>query len=493
MQNTDYVVGVDVGTSGVKALAFSSHGKLLGMKKQHYEVLPSDRGYIEHDPEMILRMTEAVLVSLLSEMDRTPAAIGFCTFMHSIMPVDRQMRPLGNLQLWNDNRSAAATRLLRSDPAADEIYRRTGTPAHPMSPLTKIRQMRDSEIDVFRKASHFVGIKEYLLYKLTGRLVLDYSTASATGLFDSEKKEWCDSALAWCGISKNSLSGIIEPDETVRCTLKELKGITIVPGLSDGIAANLGSANVDNTEFTLTLGTSAALRFTGPAKKTDPEGVLFSYCLDDRLFVTGGASNNCFNVLDRLAGELNSSIDILDEPDFAAAVATTAGIARIHGPAPAEPLYYLPWMFGERAPVQLYEPLNRFINLQPGDRPVRQMKSAVECILFNLKHIAEKLEYLNGRRFDRLHISGGLSRFSMVRDLTAGIFNLPMVEHETGESSALGTAFFTAYKMGLVPDFSEISLWNPEVKTHYPDKEGAGIFEKAYRNFRKVSGEFLKT
>src|SRR3989304_5042464 len=132
MQNTDYVVGVDVGTSGVKALAFSSHGKLLGMKKQHYEVLPSDRGYIEHDPEMILRMTEAVLVSLLSEMDRTPAAIGFCTFLHSIMPVDRQMRPLGNLQLWHDNRSAAATRLLRSDPAADEIYRRTGTPAHPM-------------------------------------------------------------------------------------------------------------------------------------------------------------------------------------------------------------------------------------------------------------------------------------------------------------------------------------------------------------------------
>jgi gluconokinase len=493
MQKGDYVVGVDVGTSGVKAIAFSSHGKLLAMKKHHYEVLPSDHGYIEHDPEMILRMTLAVLVSLLSEMNRLPAAIGFCTFMHSIMPVDMQIRPLGNLQLWNDNRSAAATRLLKSDPAAEEIYRQTGTPAHPMSPLTKIRQMRESEIDMFRRTSYFIGIKEYLLYKLTGKLVLDYSTASATGLFDSEKKEWCDSALSWCGISKNNLPGIIGPDETIRCTLNELKGMTIVPGLSDGIAANLGSANIDNTAFTLTLGTSAALRFTGPAKKTDPEGVLFSYCLDDKLFVTGGASNNCFNVLDRLTGELNSSIELLDEPDFAASVATTAGIGRTRGISPSNPLYYLPWMFGERAPVQLYEPLYRFINLQPGDNPVRQVRSAVECILFNLKHIAEKLEFLNGGRFERLHISGGLSRFSMVRDLTAAIFNLPMVEHETGESSALGTAFFTAYKIGLVSDFNEIGLWNPEVKLHYPNKADAGIFEKAYRNFRKVSVEYLTT
>jgi sugar (pentulose or hexulose) kinase len=150
-------------------------------------------------------------------------------------------------------------------------------------------------------------------------------------------------------------------------------------------------------------------------------------------------------------------------------------------------------MFGERAPVQLYEPLNRFINLQHGDNPARQVRSAVECILFNLKHIAEKLELLNGRNFDRLHISGGLSRFSMVRDLTAAIFNVPMVEHETGESSALGTAFFTAHKIGLVPDFNEIGLWNPEVKMHYPDKPDAGTYEKAYRNFRKVSAEYLPT
>jgi gluconokinase len=477
LQKMEYVLGVDVGTSGVKVMAFSLDGKLLQLKKQHYEVLPSPNGLMEHDPELIWRFTVTTITDLVSEMCRLPEAIGFCTFMHSIMPLDQKFNPIGNLQLWNDNRSAAAATLLKNSPEGGILYRCTGTPLHPMSPLTKIRQMRDTDSEVFSRAKHFAGIKEYLMHRLTGRIALDYSTASATGLFDSVNKQWCERALQWCGITRDHLAGIIPPGEYLRCTLEgPLKNVRIVPGLSDGVAANLGAGNIDDTEFTLTLGTSAALRFTGQTMRTDPEGVLFSYCLDDILYVTGGASNNCFNVIDKLVTELGLSLEILNDPAFQGIEAATG----------AAPLFYLPWMFGERAPLQLHEPLHRFIPRQPEDSPARRLKSAVESILFNLRHIAEKLERLNGKRFTCLHLSGGLARFDLVRDLTASIFDLPLVEHSTGESSALGTAFFAAHTIGMVKDYNDIRNWNPVMARHTARPHLVSSYRMAYKNYQAL-------
>ncbi len=474
---TEYLLGVDVGTSGVKVMAFSLSGKLLQLKKQHYDVLPSPTGYMEHDPELICQYTITTITDLISEMGRAPEAIGFCTFMHSIMPLDQHFNPIGNLQLWNDNRSAAAATLLKNSTGGSSIYRCTGTPLHPMSPLTKIRQMKDTEGRVFSSTKRFAGIKEYLLYRLTGRMVLDYSTASATGLFDSVNKRWCEKAMQWGGITSNYLAEIIPPGEYLRCTLAgPLNNVVIVPGLSDGVAANLGAANIDDTEFTLTLGTSAALRFTGQAMRTDPEGVLFSYCLDDILYVTGGASNNCFNVIDKQVTELGLSLDILNDPAFQGIEAATA----------ATPLFYLPWMFGERAPLQLHEPLHRFIPQHPADSPARKLKSVVESILFNLRHIAEKLERLGGKRFACLHLSGGLARFDLVRDLTASIFDLPLVEHSTGESSALGAAFYTAHSIGVVKDYKEIRNWNPVIARHTANPRMVSSYRRAYEYYQAV-------
>jgi len=206
MARKDYIIGIDAGTSGIKALAFSWKGELLHTEKRQLEVLSSEHGWMEHDAELIYQNTLSCLIDLITPMGYSPMGIGFCTFMHSIMAVDKQVKPLGNLQLWNDNRSAPAASILRNTADGNDIYARTGTPIHPMSPLTKLRQMRVSDPESFKKAAWFIGIKEYLLYKFTGRLILDYSTASATGMFDSRKKIWYAPALDWCGIKGSRLA-----------------------------------------------------------------------------------------------------------------------------------------------------------------------------------------------------------------------------------------------------------------------------------------------
>jgi sugar (pentulose or hexulose) kinase len=121
------------------------------------------------------------------------------------------------------------------------------------------------------------------------------------------------------------------------------------------------------------------------------------------------------------------------------------------------------------------------------------MRCAVESILFNMKHIAVKLEELKGSRFEQLHLSGGLSRFAAVRDLASRIFNLPMLEHMTEESSVLGTAFFTAHVLGIVNDYREISGWNPVVAVHTCEPGLGENYLKAYDHFIKLSEEGLKS
>ncbi len=473
----DYIIGIDAGTSGIKALAFTTKGELVKTEKRQLEVLPSDQGWMEHDAELIYQGALSCITDLVEWMGAKPLAIGFCTFMHSIMAVDREVRPLGNLQLWNDNRSAPAAGLLKNTAEGNSIYSHTGTPVHPVSPLTKIRQMRVSDPESFKNAAWFIGIKEYLLYKFTGRLIIDYSTASATGLFDSRNKEWYAPALDWCGIKASRLAGPVSSMQTFPCVLDQLKDITIVPGLSDGAAANIGAGNIDPSECTLTLGTSAAVRFTGTEKTTDPEGILFSYCLDDTHFISGGASNNCFNVVERVISSLGLGMDCINDPEFMSDA--------------ADNLFYLPWMFGERAPVQLLEPRCGFVDLSSLNMPVHQVKSAVTCILYNLKHIEEKLSGMNGGSFKCIHLSGGLTHIKPIRLLASSVFNIPMAEHMTGESSALGTAIYTALAAGLVSDYKDIRQWNPVIKIHQADPVQAEKYEFLYQRFRDISLKYI--
>jgi gluconokinase len=478
MAQKDYIIGIDAGTSGIKALAFSFTGELIHSEKKPLQVLSTDNGHMEHDAELIYRSTLTCIRDLITFMGYPPIAMGFCTFMHSIMAVDKNVKPLGNLQLWNDNRSAPAAGILKNTAAGSDIYSHTGTPIHPMSPITKLRQMRVSDPEAFKNAAWFIGIKEYLLFKFTGKLIIDYSTASATGLFDSRNKVWYMPALDWCGIDASRLAEPVSSRQTFSCILNELKDILIVPGLSDGAAANLGAGNIDPAECTLTLGTSAAVRFTGIEKTTDPAGVLFSYCIDEANFISGGASNNCFNVIERVISSLGLGPECLNDPEFMSDI--------------ADNLIYLPWMFGERAPVQLPEPLSGFIDLPDSCTPVHQVKSAVTCILFNLKHIAEKLSRLNGEKFECIHLSGGLSHIKPIRLLTSSIFNIPLAEHITGESSALGTAIYTARAAGIVSDYRDIRQWNPVIAIHQADPVMADKYGFLYLRFLEISRDYIR-
>ena len=182
-----YVIGIDLGTGSAKALAVTQMGVVADHASVAYPTTCPRPGYQEQAPELIWQAFVKCVSRITGNMKQSPAAICLGSAMHSVVPLDRDGKPLMNMMIWADNRSAGVATRIRRSATAEMLYEQTGTPIHAMSPLCKIAWLKENQRELFQKTAKFVSIKEYVWMKLFSVYEVDYSIASATGLFDIEK------------------------------------------------------------------------------------------------------------------------------------------------------------------------------------------------------------------------------------------------------------------------------------------------------------------
>jgi gluconokinase len=262
----DCALGVDIGTTSTKAVAFDLGGRVISHHSVEYPLLTPTPFTAEQDPEEILRaVLEAIKTAAhrAHSADGAIACVAFSAAMHSLIAVDHDGKPLTRSITWADNRAASWAKRIGREWGGSAIYRRTGTPIHPMSPLAKLVWLRHEEADLFGRAARFVGIKEYVLFRLFGCYVVDYSIASATGLFNIERLDWDDEAIALAGVERDRLPSPVP-------TTFRLEGLTpaiaaelglspntpFIIGANDGVLSNLGVDAIGAGEMAITIGTS---------------------------------------------------------------------------------------------------------------------------------------------------------------------------------------------------------------------------------------------
>src|SRR5690606_7607241 len=225
-------------------------GAVLANYYVSYERLPGEAGRHELDPEVLMEAVVTSIGEVMMQMgtSRHLLGISFSSFMHGLMALDNQGNPLTNIITWADLRSNNYAQTLLHSETGKEIYRHTGTPIHPMSPLCKLMWMQENDPHIFAAAHHFVSIKEYLFYKLFNRFIIDHSVASGTGLFDIMQHRWYAPSLAMAGISERHLPELLPTNYVTRGMNKEWAeklnldaDIPVVVGGRDGCLANLGS------------------------------------------------------------------------------------------------------------------------------------------------------------------------------------------------------------------------------------------------------------
>lgn len=358
--------------------------------------------------------------------------------MHSLLAVDKNSRPLTASILWSDGRSAGIAKRLRDSSQGKSIYQTTGTPLHAMSPLCKLIWLRENEPALFNVAYKFVSIKEWIWFRLFGVWEVDWSIASATGLFNNQLFSWDAQALSLTGILINQLSALVSTTlvrhelRSETATLLNLPvGTAFCIGASDGCLANVGSDALKTNTAALTIGTSAAVRIASPIPIIDAEAMPFSYVLDESTFICGAPVSNGGNVVQWLQQNFLNGECSYDE--LLQQVATI--------PPGSDGLLCLPHLHGERAPVWDEASAGAFIGIRPHHTRTNFLRAALEGVCYSLRGIIELLE-AQSQPILALHASGGFVQSPIWLQLLTDVVGKRLIVTQTEDASAIGAALW---------------------------------------------------
>ncbi|NML36108.1 gluconokinase [Chitinophaga sp. G-6-1-13] len=477
-EQTPYIIGVDIGTSSAKTIGLApQHSAVVGVYQQAYATRYPQPGYAEQDPLLLLDAVKKGIREVVLQAGRPPAAVSFSSAMHSIMAVDKEGNALTPLILWADNRSEPQALALKDTEAGKRLYRQTGTPVHAMSPLCKLRWMREEQPALFARAAIFPGIKEYILHHFFGRYISDHSIASATGLFDIATLQWSQEALDYAGITAAQLPEPVPVTFQLPSLLPAVAEELGIPadtpfviGGSDGCLAQLGSRALDPGHATITIGTSGAVRMAAERPQTDAHGRLFTYLLTDDVYITGGATNNGGALLQWLVRDfLRMPLTAL-QPLVEEALQTDTGS-----------LLCLPYLLGERAPIWNSHATAAFVGIQPGHTAAHFMRAILEGICFTLLSIRQALTETAGP-VQRISVSGGFTATPGWIQLLADVFGQEMTLHQQNDASALGAILLAANVLRLPVGSGD----SPAATAFHPDREKYEGYQKKFERFLRL-------
>ncbi|OJF94732.1 gluconokinase [Alkalibacterium sp. 20] len=492
-----YSIGADIGTTSTKAVLFSDTGEIIYQATVEYPLLTPEPKIAEQDPDEIL---EAVITAIERVMKNSGvdkekiSVLSFSAAMHSLIAVDEEGKPLTASITWADQRAEPYAQQLKNS-NGKSLYEKTGTPIHPMSPLTKLMWLKEEEPDIFHKASRFIGIKEYVFYHFFKKYVVDHSIASATGLFNIYKLDWDTEALETAGITKDKLSALVPTTEVISNIDEELAermgihpDMKIVIGANDGCLANLGVNAIEKGVVAVTIGTSGAIRTVTDKPATDPKGRIFCYALTENHWVIGGPVNNGGMILRWLRDELcQEEVAEAKEKGVDPYEIMTEKIAEVR--AGANGLLFHPYLSGERAPSWNANARGSFYGLAIHHKREHMMRAVLEGINMNLYMVLLALEEVIGIP-ERIHATGGFAKSSVWRQMMANIFNQEVHIPQTVEGACLGAAVLGRFAIGEIDDLTEVKHMVETKEISVPEKEEVAVYEELMPLYIRLSRLF---
>jgi gluconokinase len=442
----EVVIGLDVGTTATKVVAFGLGSGWRHTVVREYPLLQPEPGWQVQDPGTVLAaVLDALSEVVLQAKGARVLGISVSSAMHGLIGLDSQLRPLTPLLTWADSRAVQEAAELRASAESESLHRTSGTPVHPMSPLAKLLWFDRHQAALGRRVRAWVGLKDYVLHALTGTLATELSSASGTGLLDLSTRTWNPRALELAGVRDDQLppvlptTAVLGLSRTVAARLGLPSATPVVVGAGDGPLANVGAGALDPGVVGVSVGTSGAARMVVPRPVADRSGRLFCYALSDDAWVVGGAVSNG-GIAIRWAGGVfgpdgGSDAELLE---LAASV-----------PAGSEGLVMFPYLLAERAPLWDPTVTGAFLGLRHSHTRGHFVRAAVEGVALQLWTIVQELDATVP--VTRIRATGGAFRSPVWRDVLAGVLGHPLTVAGEAEGSALGAAALGMTALGRFP------------------------------------------
>lgn len=474
-------IGIDLGTSAVKLLAMNTEGHILGTVSVEYPISFPQSGWSEQNPEDWYQGTIAGIRQLLDKVgDSTVDGIGVGGQMHGLVILDSNDEVIRPAILWNDGRTTKETEYLNDVIGRDKLSEYTGNIAFAGFTAPKILWVRDNESDNFARIEKLMLPKDYIVYRLTGAYISDYSDASGMLLLDVRHKSWSREMLEICGIADITMPELHDSFDVVgelKTDIRQELGITgdvkVVAGAGDNAAAAIGTGTVGAGKCNLSLGTSGTIFISSDSFSVDDKNSLHSFAHADGGFHLMGCMLS--------AASCNKwwMDEILREKDYAS---SQTGITELGD----NNVYFLPYLMGERSPHN--DPLVRagFLGMSMDTTREDMIQAVLEGVAFGLRDSLEVARGL-GLVITSSNICGGGAKSPLWRRIIANIMNIRLELQENDEGPALGGAILAAVGCGRYQDVAEASEQLVRVvETIEPEAELVAKYEEKYNTFKKL-------
>jgi gluconokinase len=479
-----YIIGVDIGTGSTKAVAVNFHGGVICNSQFHYPTINPAPGRYEQDPILIWQAFTKCIREIHEKSGDEPPAIVFSSAMHSLIPVDQNGTPLRDMIIWADNRSGDIARRIQKSASGELIYEETGTPIHAMAPLSKLLWLQEHESDIFEKAYKFISIKEFIWKKLVGDFEVDESIASATGMMNITECSWSKNALALTGLSESKLSQLRKTNykrtDLLGTAANEL-GISpdtaLIIGASDGCLANLGSFATTPGTAALTIGTSSAIRVASQKPIYNFEAMTFNYILDENTYISGGPSNNGGVALKWFAETfLQKPLNTIADYDNVLKSLTEIRPG-------AEGLLFLPYIFGERAPIWNSDACGVFFGVKGIHTQKHFTRAVIEGISMALLDIGNHM--LSGKNeIHQINVSGGFVKSLSWLQILSDMFDRKICLVNSDDASAVGAAYLGLKTLGIINSYDELK--HSTTREIIPDKTNHLFYKDQFIRYRDL-------
>ncbi len=493
MEQNEYILAVDIGTGATKAVAFDNDLRVASIARKHYPILVVQKGWSEQEPEVIWGAVLGAMRELVSSLPEGSHILGvaFSAQMYNILAVDSGGNPLTNSLTWSDTRGASIAREVRNHPETYEIFRSTGDPIDAIYPLIKIMWMRrnlDLPADV-----RFISIKDYVVHKFTGQYVVDWSMASASGMFDVTNHRWDEKALALAQISPAQLSEPVSPrrifwriDGEVARQIGLPADTPLIIGGGDGPLASIGMGACSDRVLAVNVGSSAAARLIVSEPWVDPEEKLYTQIADVDRWVVGGVVSSGGIVYEWFLNQYlpkstqGEPIPGLDN------VHAEAERAAADTPPGANGIIFIPYLAGEQSPGWAPETRGAFWGLDFRHQRGDMVRAVLEGITYSIYRIIERIQSNFTTPFEEVRVSGGLTSSALWLQIAADMFGYPVVVPATSEGSARGAAALAWLALGLRASPDDFADHFDEKIRLLPREEFHGLYRQQYEKFLKL-------
>ena len=434
-------VGLDVGTSGVKALAVGETGEVLARAEVGYGLSTPRPGWAEQDPEDWWRATEEALAAL--GVDEV-AGIGLSGQMHGLVALDAAGEVIRPAILWNDQRTAAQCREIEERVGFERLVELTGNRALTGFTAPKLLWLREHEPSSYGRIARIMLPKDYVRLKLCGEHAIDVADASGTLLFDVARRRWSDEVLEALEIPREWLPRALESAEVSGVTAD---GVPVAAGAGDQAAGALGVGAIAPGPASVVLGTSGVVFSALDAYRADPEARVHVFChaVPDRWHAMG--------VMLSAAGSLQWFRDTL-----APGVEFGALLAEAERWEPgAEGLTFLPYLAGERTPHADPDARGAFTGLSLRHDRGALTRAVLEGVAFGLRDCLDVVRSVGAGRagITSGRASGGGARSELWLRIVASALELPVERLAVEEGAAYGAALLGGIAGGLWADAEE--------------------------------------